>query len=100
MLSSERMSAATLSLAVPGLAFADLHRREGLIKLDQEFIAALEGSDAPLRGLLLRARAAPAELTQKDESELLLALAPPLERLRARLVGMGHAVAALRARHP
>src|SRR5687768_14636777 len=93
------MSAATLSLAVPGLAFEDLYRRDGLVKLDQEFLAALQSSDAQLHGRLLRARAEPAELTQKDESELLLALAPHLERFIPRLFGIEAEAAALAARH-
>src|SRR5688572_17283563 len=93
------MSAATLSLALPGLAFADLYRREGLVKLDQEFLSALESGDAPLHERVVRARAAPEELTQKDESDLLLELAPHLERFLARLFGIESEVAALAARH-
>src|SRR5688572_5134996 len=93
------MSAATLSLAVPGLAFEDLYRRDGLVKLDREFLAALQSSDAQLHGQLLRARAEPAELTQKDESELLLALAPHLERFIPWLFGIEAETAALGARH-
>jgi NADPH-dependent glutamate synthase beta subunit-like oxidoreductase/NAD(P)H-flavin reductase len=93
------MSAATLSLAVPGLAFADLYRREGLVKLDQEFLSTLGSSDAPLHERVVRARAAPEKLTQKDESDLLLELAPHLERFLARLFGIESEVAALAARH-
>jgi NADPH-dependent glutamate synthase beta subunit-like oxidoreductase/NAD(P)H-flavin reductase len=93
------LSAATLTLAVPGLAFADLYRRDGLVKLDQAFLAALEGADAPLLERLLRARAGAATFAQKDESELLLALAPHLERFIPWLFGIEAEAAALGARH-
>jgi NADPH-dependent glutamate synthase beta subunit-like oxidoreductase/NAD(P)H-flavin reductase len=93
------LSSAALTLAVPGLAFDDLYRREGLVELDLEFLAALERADAPLRARRAGARREPEELSAKDESELLLALAPHLERFVARLFGIEAEVAALAGRH-
>ena len=93
------MRAATLTLPVAGLAFEDLYRRDGLVKLDQAFLAALEADDAPLHERLLRARTGAGALAQKDESELLLALAPHLERFIAWLFGVESEAAALAARH-
>ena len=63
-----------------GLAFEDLYRREGLVRLDRHFIDFLGTADAALRDRLAAARSAPDALASKDESALILALAPHLER--------------------
>jgi NADPH-dependent glutamate synthase beta subunit-like oxidoreductase/NAD(P)H-flavin reductase len=79
--------------------FDELYRREGLVKLDRRFLAVLKGNDAALHEQLARARADPAALASKQESELLLALAPHLERFIARLFEIETEVQALAARH-
>jgi NADPH-dependent glutamate synthase beta subunit-like oxidoreductase/NAD(P)H-flavin reductase len=79
--------------------FDDLYRREGLVKLDQRFLTGLKGSDVALHEQLARARADPAALASKQESELLLALVPQLERFVARLFGIETEVQALAAKH-
>jgi len=79
--------------------FDDIYLREGLVKLDQRFLAELKASDAALHEQLTRARADPAALASKQESELLLALAPHLERFIARLFGIETEVQALAAQH-
>jgi NADPH-dependent glutamate synthase beta subunit-like oxidoreductase/NAD(P)H-flavin reductase len=79
--------------------FDDLYLREGLVKLDQRFLAGLKGSDTALHEQLTHARADPAALASKQESELLLALAPHLERFVARLFGIEKEVQALAAQH-
>jgi hypothetical protein len=61
-----------------GLDFADLHQREGLARLDAQFLHFIAASDPALREALLAARAAPEALAPKAESELLIALAPQL----------------------
>ena len=93
------MVASTVPVAGFGLSFDDLYSREGLLRLDQHFLAGLKGSDAALHEQLARARAEPAALAPKQESELLLALAPHLERFIARLFGIETEVQALAAQH-
>ena len=58
-----------------GLDFADLHQRDGLARLDEQFLHFIAASDTALRDALLAARAAPEALAPKAESELLIALA-------------------------
>jgi len=86
----------TLRLAF-GLDFEDLYAREGLLRLDAEFLQFLAEADAALRARLEAARSAPP--TGKEESELLIALAPHLEDFLARLFGIESEVQALAARH-
>src|SRR3954468_20632625 len=82
-----------------GFAFHDLYRRDGLQRLDQTFVAALKDADAALCEQLLAARTQPAILTNKQESELLIAVAPHLDDFIAKLFGIETEVRALSARH-
>jgi len=82
-----------------GLAFADLYRREGLAEVDAAFVAALTEADAALAARLAAARTDPDALAAKDESALLLALAPHLERFIAALFGIDAELASLVHRH-
>ena len=93
------MAADTIPVTASGLAFGDLYRREGLLALDREFLAGMGRADEALRERLVRARAEPSALAPKQESELLLALAPHLERFIARLFGIEAEVLALATRH-
>jgi NADPH-dependent glutamate synthase beta subunit-like oxidoreductase/NAD(P)H-flavin reductase len=80
-----------------GLAFPDLYSRTGLQRLDEGFCAWLGEADAALASRLAAARAAPDALGRRDESELLIALAPQLEDWLARLFGVEPEVNALQA---
>ncbi|HEU4647298.1 MAG TPA: FAD-dependent oxidoreductase, partial [Burkholderiales bacterium] len=80
-----------------GISFEDLYARDGLVRLDAAFLQFVAQADAGLRARLEAARAAP--LTGKDESELLIALAPHLEDFLARLFGIEAEAQALAARH-
>ena len=82
-----------------GLGFNDLYDRDGLARLDAAFVAWLEGIDAGLHARLMAARAAPGQLAAKDESNLLIELARPLEDFVGALFGVSTEAAALRARH-
>ncbi|MBI5111793.1 MAG: FAD-dependent oxidoreductase [Rhodovulum sp.] len=82
-----------------GLAFEDLYRREGLGRLDAAFVAWLAEADIALHDRLMTARATPDALTAKDESDLLVGLAPHVEDFVAGLFGIGAEVRALQARH-
>jgi NADPH-dependent glutamate synthase beta subunit-like oxidoreductase/NAD(P)H-flavin reductase len=82
-----------------GLALADLYRRDGLVRLDQQFVQHLREVEPGLARSLLDARVDPGALPTKSESELLIALAPHLEDFLAELFGIGDTVADLAARH-
>jgi NADPH-dependent glutamate synthase beta subunit-like oxidoreductase/NAD(P)H-flavin reductase len=82
-----------------GIAFDDLYDREGLLRLDHSFRAELARDDATLHEQFMRAREDPGALPAKQESELLLALAPHLDRFIARLFAIEADVEALSARH-
>ena len=82
-----------------GLSFPDLYDRDGLARLDAAFVAWLEGENAGLHTLLMGARSAPEALAAKDESNLLIDLARPLEDFVGQLFGVSKQAAALRATH-
>ncbi len=85
------------ALGDAGFTFADLARREGLIRLDRLFLDRLAAEDAALHARLLAARAAPQKLAAKDEAELVVALGPALDGFLGALFGIGAELAALRA---
>jgi NADPH-dependent glutamate synthase beta subunit-like oxidoreductase/NAD(P)H-flavin reductase len=82
-----------------GLAFEDLYRRDGLRKLDGHFLAFLERAEPALHARLVAARGDPDALQAKAESQLLLDLAPQLERFLSQLFGVADEVLALARRH-
>ncbi len=82
-----------------GLRFADLYEPSGLARLDALFLDALKESDEGLAGRLLAARAAPASLGDKAESQLILDLAGHLEDFIGGLFGIRTELGALQARH-
>src|SRR3954454_12504809 len=82
-----------------GMAFADLYRREGLLRLDQAFLHFLQEGEPALRARLDQARANPDSLDRKAESALLIEVAPWMEDFIARLFGIEKEVAELAARH-
>src|SRR3954464_13585182 len=83
----------------PGLAFADLYEREGLIRLDRTFVAHLAAGDIPLHDRLIAARANPDALDRKAESDLLVDLAPKVEYFIGELFGIAAEIRALQPRH-
>jgi NADPH-dependent glutamate synthase beta subunit-like oxidoreductase/NAD(P)H-flavin reductase len=82
-----------------GLTFDDLYTRDGLVRLDAAFRAHLAETDADLAGRLTAARADPDALGGKDESALLLDLAPHLDDFVANLFGIGAAARTLAEAH-
>ncbi len=82
-----------------GLSFEDLYGRPGLMKLDGAFLAFLAGTDAALAAQLEAARATPDAVSKKEESELLIALAPHVEDFVADLFGIEAEVLALSEQH-
>ncbi len=92
------VSAAMLSLGF-GMVFQELYERTGLVKLDQIFLDVLKEGNAELYARLNHARRHPETLAVKDESALLIELAPWLEDFIATLFGIESEVRALAARH-
>lgn len=88
----------TLSLQF-GMTIADLYSRDGLVKLDQAFLDFLKEGESSLHQKLAYARAHPDELPPKDESALLIEIAPWLEDFIAKLFGIETEVKALAERH-
>ncbi|HXF66020.1 MAG TPA: FAD-dependent oxidoreductase [Burkholderiales bacterium] len=93
------MTAFPIPVPESGLEFGDLYQREGLLRLDRLFLERLKREDPALHDRLERGRADPAALAPLQESELLLELAPRLERFIAWLFGIEAEAAALSARH-
>jgi NADPH-dependent glutamate synthase beta subunit-like oxidoreductase/NAD(P)H-flavin reductase len=82
-----------------GLGFNDLYDREGLVRLDAAFVDWLKAANVEAHARLLAARAAPDALPPKDESNLLIEVARPLEDFLAGLFGVSHEAAELRGHH-
>ncbi len=83
-----------------GFSLNDLYNRDGLIRLDAAFLDFLGVSDAALRTLLEAARLAGGMFaSKKEESALLIALAPHLEDFLAHLFGIEAQVQSLAANH-
>ena len=91
-----------MSTAAPlkfGFSFDDFYRRDGLLRLDQVFLNELKQSDAAVHDRLIAARCSAEPLAAKDESELLLALAPHLDDFIGQLFGIAAEVADLSGQH-
>jgi NADPH-dependent glutamate synthase beta subunit-like oxidoreductase/NAD(P)H-flavin reductase len=82
-----------------GLQFTDLYHRDGLVRVDAAFLEYLKSADTALAERLGAGRVAPAQITSKQESELLVALAPHVEDFVAQLFNITRELAALAARH-
>ena len=82
-----------------GLTFPDLYQRDGLMRLDAAFVRALTETDSALCQRLRDARERFAGFSAKQESELLIALAPHVEDFIAALFGIEAEVRGLAARH-
>jgi NADPH-dependent glutamate synthase beta subunit-like oxidoreductase/NAD(P)H-flavin reductase len=82
-----------------GLRFEDLYVREGLLRLDAAFLAQLFASDPGLHARLADARMNPAQETAKEQSELVIALAPHVEDFLGQAFGIESEIRELQARH-
>ncbi len=80
-----------------GLAFDDLYRREGLLRIDAAFADHLKAVDAGLFNRLMSARAT--HSSRKLQSELMVDLAPHVEDFIGDLFGISADVRELQARH-
>jgi hypothetical protein len=82
-----------------GLEFADLYTVDGANRIDRLFAAHLRDADPALADRLDGARGDPGTLPLKDESSLLIGIAPYFEDFLAHLFGITAEVQALEARH-
>lgn len=82
-----------------GMSFLELYRRDGLLRLDQAFLEFLGSADPVLRARLDQARLAPDDIAPKDESILLIDLAPWAEDFIGQLFGIEKEVRELAAKH-
>ena len=79
--------------------FIDLYRRDGLLKLDQTFLDFLREGNEELCARLQHARIHPDKLGRKNESALLIEMAPWVEDFVAKLFDIVAEVNSLSARH-
>jgi NADPH-dependent glutamate synthase beta subunit-like oxidoreductase/NAD(P)H-flavin reductase len=94
------MTASPLAPSVTfGSSFNDFYDREGLVGLDAAFVEWLKDANVELHARLLAARTAPDAMAAKDESNLLIELARPLEDFVGTLFGVAREASELRARH-
>jgi NADPH-dependent glutamate synthase beta subunit-like oxidoreductase len=80
-----------------GIQFNDLYERRGLLRVDAAFLQFLGEADAALRDRLLASRTNPP--AARDESDLLIALAPHVEDFIGRLFGIEAEARALAEKH-
>ncbi|MCC6160852.1 MAG: hypothetical protein IT526_01210, partial [Nitrosomonas sp.] len=93
---SAMVAGKTLSLEF-GMTFPELYTHAGLVRLDQIFLDYLNEGDHMLHHRLIKARHDPESLAAKDESALLIEVAPWLEDFIAILFGIKDEVNALAA---
>ena len=77
----------------------EMHRPDGLNRIDQRFLAFLGESDPALLERLLQARARPDSIDRQAASGLMLALAEPLEAFLVECFGLGQEAQDGRAHH-
>ncbi|HYA66467.1 MAG TPA: hypothetical protein VEE84_07245, partial [Burkholderiaceae bacterium] len=82
-----------------GFGVADLYRREGLLRLDQIFLAELGAAAPSLHQELVQARNQPGSLTRSASSDLAIRIAPKLEIFVAKLFGVDAELHLLQQRH-
>jgi NADPH-dependent glutamate synthase beta subunit-like oxidoreductase/NAD(P)H-flavin reductase len=79
------------------IGFSDLYEREGLLRVDAAFLGFLGDADAALRDKLIVSRKKLPAV--REESDLLVALAPHVEDFLARLFGIEAEARALAEKH-
>ena len=82
-----------------GLSFEDLYQREGLVRLDAEFRRHLQAVNAPLLQRLVAVRENPAALDRKQQSDLIVELAPHVEDFIGELFGISAALRTVQTKH-
>lgn len=86
------MSALNLAF---GFTFEDIYDDQSLGRVDEAFLDQVGGADADLHARLVAARAAPDDLDDKAEADLLLELAPFVDAFTGKLFGIADELGAL-----
>ena len=81
------------------LQFADLYQHDGLKEVDAAFLRWLGGADPDLAARLVSARGTGPRLEAKQESQLLVDLAPHVDDFMGALFGIRAEIAALAQQH-
>jgi NADPH-dependent glutamate synthase beta subunit-like oxidoreductase len=82
-----------------GFSFQDLYRRAGLVRLDAGFVEQLKSTDAALFDRFMEARSNPAALPRKQQSELIVELAPHVEDFIGDLFRISAEIRTLQRKH-
>lgn len=82
-----------------GLSFDDLYTRDGLVRLDAAFVKELAAANADVHNRFVAARGDVESLEARDESDLLIDVAPYAEDFLAKLFGIEKEVRSLAAEH-
>ena len=81
-----------------GITFRDLYEQDGLVRVDEAFLKRLAAADPALHARLVAARRGPQSFTRKQESDLILELAEPLEDFIGDLFGIQAEIRSLQVR--
>ncbi len=82
-----------------GFSFEDLYSRDGLVRLDAQFLSTLAEAAPELHTRLLAVRENPAALALKPSSELLIEVAPYLDDFIGKLFGIEAELRTLQQSH-
>src|SRR5579862_8250878 len=82
-----------------GFSFDDLYRQAGLARLDAVFLEHLQSADVALLQKLTGARANPAALSRKEQSDLIVELAPHVEDFIGELFAISGDIRKLMVHH-
>src|SRR5271166_3565608 len=82
-----------------GFSFEDLYCREGLVRLDASFVEHLKSTGVALFNRFMEARSNPAVLSRKQQSDLIVELAPHVEDFIGDLFRISAEVRALQRKH-
>ncbi|MET0154811.1 MAG: FAD-dependent oxidoreductase [Rickettsiales bacterium] len=88
-----------MTLFLDGADISSLYAREGLSRVDERFLAALQEKAVDLYNRLCAARANPDAVSTKDESQLIIDLAPFADDFIGALFGIEKEAKALAAEH-
>ena len=77
----------------------EILRQQGLARLDQTFLEQIGSANPALAQRLLDARANPSALARKQQSELIIEIAPHVEDFIGELFGISADLRALQAKH-
>ena len=93
------MNRTEMPIFAHGFSAADFYRRDGLVRLDQIFLEQLAAEDTEAHQQLLQAREHPDQVSRAAASDLMIRIAPALERFIGELFAVQTELAALKGHH-